>query len=63
MSMGTKIKRTFLLRITTMTTARDHVNLLYITAAKTSHYAIFFYSLFKVDIQKHVIVISLVPTY
>ena len=42
MSMGKKIKRTFLLRITTVTTARDHVNLLYITAAKTSHYAFFF---------------------
>ena len=28
----------FLLRITTMTVARHHVNLLYITADETSHY-------------------------
>ena len=36
--MGGKIKKIFPLRITTMTVARHHVNLLYITAGETSHY-------------------------
>ena len=40
MSMGTKIKKIFPLRITTVTTARQHVNLSYITASKTSHYVL-----------------------
>ena len=35
---GYEDKKIFLLRITTMITARHHVNLLYITAGKTSHY-------------------------
>ena len=35
-----KIKKIFPLRITTMTAARHHVNLLYITAGKTSHYVL-----------------------
>ena len=35
-----KIKKVFLLRITTMTVARHHINLLYTTAGKTSHYVL-----------------------
>ena len=37
MFMGKKIKKTFSLSITTITAARHHVNLLYITAGETSH--------------------------
>ena len=37
---GYKDKKIFLLGITTMTTARHYVNLLYVTAGKTSHYLI-----------------------
>ena len=37
---GYEDKKIFLLRITTVTTARYHVNLLYITAGKTSHYVL-----------------------
>ena len=40
MSMCMKIKKIFSLRITTMTAARHHVNLLYITAGKKSHYVL-----------------------
>ena len=38
MSMGKKVKKIFLFRITTVTTPRHHMNLLYITADETSHY-------------------------
>ena len=38
MSMDLKIKKVFPLRITTMSIARDCVNLLYITAGETSHH-------------------------
>ena len=38
--MGTKIKKMFPLRMTTVTIARDHVNLIYITAGETSHYVL-----------------------
>ena len=37
---GYKDKKIFPLRITTMAVARHHVNLLYITAGKTSHYVL-----------------------
>ena len=37
---GYEDKKIFLLRITTMITARHQVNLLYITAGKTSHYVL-----------------------
>ena len=37
---GYKDKKLFLLRTTTVTTARHHVNLLYITSGKTSHYVL-----------------------
>ena len=37
---GYKDKKIFLLHISTMTAARHHVNLLYITADKTSHYVL-----------------------
>ena len=39
MSMGTKIK-IFPFCITTVTFARDHMNLLYITADEISHYVL-----------------------
>ena len=37
---GYEGKKIFLLGITTITIARDHVNLLYITAGETSHYVL-----------------------
>ena len=37
---GCEDKKIFPLRITTLTVARDHVNLLYITAGETSHYVL-----------------------
>ena len=37
---GYEDKKIFLLHITTMTVARHHVNLLYITAGETSHYVL-----------------------
>ena len=37
---GYEDKKIFPLRITTMTAASHHVNLLYITAGKTSHYVL-----------------------
>ena len=37
---GYKDKKLFPLRTTTVTTARHHVNLLYITSGKTSHYVL-----------------------
>ena len=37
---GYEDKKIFLLRITTVTTARHHVNLLYITVGKTVHYVL-----------------------
>ena len=40
MSMGTKIKKIFPLRITPMTVARHHVNLLCVTADETSLYVL-----------------------
>ena len=38
--MGRKTKKIFALRITTVTVARDHLNLLKITAVKKSHYVL-----------------------
>ena len=35
---GSEDKKIFPLGITTVTVARDHLNLLYITAGETSHY-------------------------
>ena len=40
MPMGVKIKKISSLRITNIAVARHYVNLLYITAGKTSHYVL-----------------------
>ena len=40
MTMSTKTKKIFPLRITTVTTTRYNINLLYITAGKTFHYVL-----------------------
>ena len=53
---GYKDKKLFLLRTTTVTTARHHVNLLYITSGKTSHYVL------VKDLSRHQVNITITTT-